>query len=559
MPLQGLLQGRSGLALGVIIPLLSFYFIQLRPKRSQQQHRLNTTPAAEELPPPAAPAVVVVTSSANSNSEDSSNNITTPKEHMSLVTTTTTTTTESAASSQTLKKEPLLHDHHLLSPQHSEEASSSSTTTIVQEATISERALWILRSCSSEWTAVPENAYDEMHNPTGCIQLAVPINKLSLDLIQDWLCNHLSNTPGHETFLNLEEVADYEFLGGLQRVRTVMANFMGIVIGGGKRVMFDPANVIITAGLSAAIEMLVFCLAQPGDAILIPTPYDSRFDKDIKWRTQVEIIPVPCYAHDNFSVTRGNLETAYHSALQRGMTVRAVLLSTPSYPVGNVLDRATLQSILSFTHENSIHLISDEVYAGCVFEDSDFVSVAEILESSECDRSRVHIIYGLSKDLGVVGFQVGVLYSWNMQVIAAARKLTRFCGTSSHTQGILAPLLADESFIKTFLTKNHCRITQRHRKVVTALDAVGIKFAKSSGGLFCWIFLGHCLRSSSQEEETRLCRYVSEEMGVHLTPGSSSCSCPEPGWFSLCFAGVDDQTLNIALQRLQKLAPGVQY
>jgi hypothetical protein len=45
--------------------------------------------------------------------------------------------------------------------------------------------------------------------------------QLSLDLIQDWLCNHLSNTPGHETFLNLEEVADYEFLGGLQRVRTV--------------------------------------------------------------------------------------------------------------------------------------------------------------------------------------------------------------------------------------------------------------------------------------------------------------------------------------------------
>ncbi len=45
--------------------------------------------------------------------------------------------------------------------------------------------------------------------------------QLSLDLIQDWLCNHLSNTPGHETFLNLEEVADYEFLGGLQRVKTV--------------------------------------------------------------------------------------------------------------------------------------------------------------------------------------------------------------------------------------------------------------------------------------------------------------------------------------------------
>jgi DNA-binding transcriptional MocR family regulator len=51
----------------------------------------------------------------------------------------------------------------------------------------------------------------------------------------------------------------------------VLANFMGIVMGG--RLTFDPAGVIITAGAGAAIEMLVFCLAQPGEAILIPSPY----------------------------------------------------------------------------------------------------------------------------------------------------------------------------------------------------------------------------------------------------------------------------------------------
>jgi aspartate/methionine/tyrosine aminotransferase len=54
-------------------------------------------------------------------------------------------------------------------------------------------------------------------------------------------------------------------------MRTVLANFMGIVMGG--RLTFDPAGVIITAGAGAAIEMLVFCLAQPGEAILIPSPY----------------------------------------------------------------------------------------------------------------------------------------------------------------------------------------------------------------------------------------------------------------------------------------------
>jgi aspartate/methionine/tyrosine aminotransferase len=41
----------------------------------------------------------------------------------------------------------------------------------------------------------------------------------------------------------------------------VLADFMGTVMGGGEQVTFDPANVIITAGASGAIEMLAFCLA----------------------------------------------------------------------------------------------------------------------------------------------------------------------------------------------------------------------------------------------------------------------------------------------------------
>jgi len=289
--------------------------------------------------------------------------------------------------------------------------------------------------------------------------------------------------------------------------------------------------------------------------------WNGRFNKDIKWRTRVEILPVPCFAHNNFRITRNDLEIAYCSALERGLTVRAVLLSNPSNPVGDVLDHATLQSIISFVHDKNIHLISDEVYAGCVFEESAFVSVAEILDSfaeASWDRSRVHIIYGISKDLGLVGFRVGVVYSWNVQLIAAASKLTRFSPTSTHTQGLLIALLSDKFFVTNLLAENRRRVTQRYQKVVTALDQIGIVFARASGGIFCWMHLGHCMRSSSQEEETKLHKYLLHDIGVHLTPGNA-CSCPEPGWFRICYAAVDDQTLTIALDRLRKLGQGVQY
>lgn len=50
-----------------------------------------------------------------------------------------------------------------------------------------------------------------------------------------------------------------------------MAGFMSQVMGGG--VAFDPSQLLLTSGATAAVEVLCFCLADPGNAFLIPTPY----------------------------------------------------------------------------------------------------------------------------------------------------------------------------------------------------------------------------------------------------------------------------------------------
>lgn len=50
-----------------------------------------------------------------------------------------------------------------------------------------------------------------------------------------------------------------------------MASFMEKIRGG--RASFDPERVVLTAGATAANELLTFILADPGDALLVPTPY----------------------------------------------------------------------------------------------------------------------------------------------------------------------------------------------------------------------------------------------------------------------------------------------
>ena len=50
-----------------------------------------------------------------------------------------------------------------------------------------------------------------------------------------------------------------------------MADFMSE--NRGNRVSFDPRKLVLTAGATSANETLMFCLADPGDAFLLPTPY----------------------------------------------------------------------------------------------------------------------------------------------------------------------------------------------------------------------------------------------------------------------------------------------
>lgn len=273
----------------------------------------------------------------------------------------------------------------------------------------------------------------------------------------------------------------------------------------------------------------------------------------------MELIPVPCYSSTDFRLTQGALESTYQKLIKRGINVRGVLITNPSNPVGYVLDRTMLASILAFVTDKKIHLVVNEIYAACVMESYKFTSIAEVLESQpKCNRSYVHILYGLSKDLGISGFRVGALYSWNKQVVEAGSRMARFCAVSTPTQELCTSLLSDENFISMFLAENRRRITECYHKVMFHLEKAGIRTSKCEGGLFCWIDLRLVLRLHNKEEEMKLWKHLLYKTGLHLNPGSSCC-CAEPGWFRLCFATCDDNTLSVALQRLENFMQRPEY
>ncbi|XP_016446122.2 1-aminocyclopropane-1-carboxylate synthase-like [Nicotiana tabacum] len=407
------------------------------------------------------------------------------------------------------------------------------------------------------WKAYDNDPFHLVKNPNGVIQMGLAENQLSFDLIEEWIKRNpkasICTTEGIKSFRNIANFQDYH---GLPEFRSAIAKFMEKTRRG--RVKFDTERVVMAGGATGANETLIFCLADPGDAFLVPSPYYPGFNRDLRWRTGVQLLPIPCYSSNNFKITTEAVKETYEKAQQSNIKVKGLILTNPSNPLGTTLDKDTLKNLLTFTNKHNIHLVCDEIYAATVFDSPEFVSIAEIINDEmdkmdECiNKDLVHIVYSLSKDMGFPGFRVGIIYSFNNDVVSCARKMSSFSLVTTQTQHLLATMLSDDEFVDKFLVESSKRLRKRHKKFTTGLEEVGINCLKGNAGLYCWMDLRPLLKKPTFDSEMILWKLIINDVKLNVSPGSSF-NCPEPGWFRVCFANIDDQTVEIALGRIQML------
>ncbi|KAL0379469.1 UNVERIFIED_CONTAM: 1-aminocyclopropane-1-carboxylate synthase 1 [Sesamum angustifolium] len=304
------------------------------------------------------------------------------------------------------------------------------------------------------WKAYDRDPFHPTQNPHGVIQMGLAENQLPVDLIKEWIKKNpaasICTAEGLHAFKERRIVSRLSWLARIQTCNYIItqyymyavAKFMAKSRGG--RVSFDPDRIVMAGGATGANEMLMFCLADPGDAFLIPSPYYAAFDRDLGWRPQVRLLPVTCHSSNNFQITLAALEAAYESARKANIRVKATVFRGPS-----------------------------------------FLSVSEIIQEMECNRNLIHIVYSLSKDMGLPGFRVGIVYSYNDTVVNVGRKMSSFGLVSSETQYFLASMLADEEFVDR-LSESARRLASRHESFTKGLEEVGIKCLESNAGLFCW-------------------------------------------------------------------------
>ena len=251
-----------------------------------------------------------------------------------------------------------------------------------------------------------------MTNPTSYLSLCVAENTLLHDSFLQHIRQHFNPSPYALTYR--------DGTTGSNRLKRALATFLTKKPSAVREIL--PEHVTVTNGCSASVEHLSWTLENSGEGILLGQPYFDGFIQSIELRTRAKAIPVAFSDVDPFGVKAlQKYEDALLKSREARRPIAALMLCNPHNPTGRWYTRDVLIELMRLCKKYKIHLINDELYALSVWHNTvdmefktppaPFISCLPIGLTDIIDPSRLHLIWGISKDFGANGLRIGAVIS----------------------------------------------------------------------------------------------------------------------------------------------------
>ena len=292
-------------------------------------------------------------------------------------------------------------------------------------------------------------------------------------------------------------------------------------------------NVMVTVGGMEAIALSLIAAVNPGEEVIIPDPcFPNYFGQVMMFGAKP--VAVPVYEENDFMVRAEDIEKAITPK------TKAILLNSPSNPLGSVLSKEAIIEIAKVAEKHDLIVFSDEVYDQIIFDDLEYFSIAQIPEM----RDRVLIINSFSKSHAMTGWRLGYIVG-NKEIISNMPKLQEGIASCVPTfiqmAGIEA-LTGSQDAVKQ-MKEDYAR---RRDILIDGLNNIpGITCKKSPGSFYAFANIKSFGKTSQEFAEELV-----KEAKVVVVPGSAFGSMGE-GYIRLVFAN-SDENLREAVRRIDE-------
>ncbi len=198
---------------------------------------------------------------------------------------------------------------------------------------------------------------------------------------------------------------------------------------------YDFSQIVVSTGAKQALANAVLCLVNPGEEVIIPTPYWVSYSEIVKLAEGKSVF-IDTTVEQNFKITPEQLEAAITP------NTKLFMFSSPCNPTGSVYSRDELEGLAKvFERYPQIYILSDEIY-----EHINFVDQHESIAQFSSINDRVVIINGFSKAYAMTGWRIGYSASnkelavaidkLQGQITSATCSITQRAGVAAYTGGL---------------------------------------------------------------------------------------------------------------------------